>query len=88
MKKNVLIKVAHYEQQVLQTFILQQLLGATMLWQVTKSQHFISHSGDLRQEIEEDKIKDTLERLCSHSNANVVKEAITTLQVLRGETPH
>ncbi|NXD51062.1 GDS1 protein, partial [Corvus moneduloides] len=44
------------------------------------------NSGDLRQEIEEDKIKDTLERLCSHSNANVVKEAITTLQVLRGET--
>ncbi|NXB10459.1 GDS1 protein, partial [Cnemophilus loriae] len=44
------------------------------------------NSGDLRQEIEEDKIKDTLEQLCSHSNANVVKEAITTLQVLRGET--
>ncbi|NXR43846.1 GDS1 protein, partial [Hippolais icterina] len=44
------------------------------------------NSGDLRQEIEEDKIKDTLERLCSHSNGNVVKEAITTLQVLRGET--
>ncbi|NXD92408.1 GDS1 protein, partial [Chaetorhynchus papuensis] len=44
------------------------------------------NSGDLRQEIEEDKIKDTLERLCSHSNANVVKEAITTLQVMRGET--
>ncbi|NWV14025.1 GDS1 protein, partial [Ptilonorhynchus violaceus] len=44
------------------------------------------NSGDLRQEIEEDKIKDTLERLCSHSNANVVKEAITTLQVLRRET--
>ncbi|NWW22980.1 GDS1 protein, partial [Falcunculus frontatus] len=44
------------------------------------------NSGDLRQEIEEDNIKDTLERLCSHSNANVVKEAITTLQVLRGET--
>ncbi|NXH29826.1 GDS1 protein, partial [Myiagra hebetior] len=44
------------------------------------------NSGDLRQEIEEDKIKDTLERLCSHSNASVVKEAITTLQVLRGET--
>ncbi|NXU00304.1 GDS1 protein, partial [Buphagus erythrorhynchus] len=43
-------------------------------------------SGDLRQEIEEDKIKDTLEQLCSHSNANVVKEAIRTLQVLRGET--
>ncbi|OPJ84627.1 rap1 GTPase-GDP dissociation stimulator 1-like [Patagioenas fasciata monilis] len=44
--------------------------------------------GDLRQEIEEDKIKETLEQLCSHSNANVVKEAVTTLQVLRGETPH
>ncbi|NWR10259.1 GDS1 protein, partial [Paradoxornis webbianus] len=44
------------------------------------------NSGDLRQEIEEDKIKDTLEQLCSHSNANVVKEAMTTLQVLRGET--
>ncbi|NXJ22862.1 GDS1 protein, partial [Dicrurus megarhynchus] len=44
------------------------------------------NSGDLRQEIEEDKIKDTLERLCSHSNANVVKEAITTLQALRGKT--
>ncbi|XP_057885341.1 LOW QUALITY PROTEIN: rap1 GTPase-GDP dissociation stimulator 1-like [Melospiza georgiana] len=46
------------------------------------------NSGDLRQEIEEDKIKDTLEQLCSHSNADVVKGAITTLQVLRGDTPH
>ncbi|NXP04505.1 GDS1 protein, partial [Thinocorus orbignyianus] len=44
------------------------------------------NSGDLRQEIEEDKIKETLEQLCSHSNANVVKEAVTTLQVLKGET--
>ncbi|NXW63832.1 GDS1 protein, partial [Eurystomus gularis] len=44
------------------------------------------NSGDLRQEIEEDKIKETLEELCSHSNANVVKEAVTTLQALRGET--
>ncbi|NXC94375.1 GDS1 protein, partial [Certhia familiaris] len=44
------------------------------------------NSGDLRQEIEEDKIKDTLEQLCSHSNASVVKEAMTTLQVLGGET--
>ncbi|KFR14368.1 Rap1 GTPase-GDP dissociation stimulator 1, partial [Opisthocomus hoazin] len=44
------------------------------------------NSGDLRQEIEEDKIKETLEQLCSHSNANVVKAAVTTLQVLRGET--
>ncbi|KFW77518.1 Rap1 GTPase-GDP dissociation stimulator 1, partial [Phalacrocorax carbo] len=44
------------------------------------------NSGDLRQEIEEDEIKETLEQLCSHSNANVVKEAVTTLQILRGET--
>uniref|UniRef100_A0A8C8AQ67 Rap1 GTPase-GDP dissociation stimulator 1 n=1 Tax=Otus sunia TaxID=257818 RepID=A0A8C8AQ67_9STRI len=44
------------------------------------------NSGDLRQEIEADKIEETLEQLCSHSNANVVKEAVTTLQVLRGET--
>ncbi|KFW85745.1 Rap1 GTPase-GDP dissociation stimulator 1, partial [Manacus vitellinus] len=43
------------------------------------------NSGDLRQEIEEDKIKETLEQLCSHSNANVVKAAVTTLQVLRGD---
>ncbi|KFP03427.1 Rap1 GTPase-GDP dissociation stimulator 1, partial [Calypte anna] len=43
------------------------------------------NSGDLRQEIEEDKIKETLEQLCSHSNANVVKEAAMTLQLLRGE---
>uniref|UniRef100_A0A8C3CTH9 Rap1 GTPase-GDP dissociation stimulator 1 n=1 Tax=Cairina moschata TaxID=8855 RepID=A0A8C3CTH9_CAIMO len=46
------------------------------------------NSGDLRQEIEEDKIKETLEQLCSHSNANVVKEAAATLQVLKGEPPH
>ncbi|NXD71418.1 GDS1 protein, partial [Eolophus roseicapillus] len=44
------------------------------------------NSGDLRQEIEKDKIKETLEQLCSHSNVNVVKEAVTTLQILRGET--
>ncbi|NWI27391.1 GDS1 protein, partial [Sula dactylatra] len=43
------------------------------------------NSGGLRQEIEEDKIKETLEQLCSHSNANVVKGAVTTLQVLKGE---
>uniref|UniRef100_U3IFG7 Rap1 GTPase-GDP dissociation stimulator 1 n=1 Tax=Anas platyrhynchos platyrhynchos TaxID=8840 RepID=U3IFG7_ANAPP len=36
----------------------------------------------------EDKIKETLEQLCSHSNANVVKEAAATLQVLKGEPPH
>ncbi|NXA16495.1 GDS1A protein, partial [Sapayoa aenigma] len=45
----------------------------------------ILNSGDLRQEIEADKMKETLEQLCSHSSANVVKAAVTTLQVLRGE---
>ncbi|KFQ35982.1 Rap1 GTPase-GDP dissociation stimulator 1, partial [Merops nubicus] len=41
------------------------------------------NSGDLRQEIEDDKIKETLEELCNDSNANVAKEAVTTLQALR-----
>uniref|UniRef100_A0A8C4J4P3 26S proteasome non-ATPase regulatory subunit 5 n=1 Tax=Dromaius novaehollandiae TaxID=8790 RepID=A0A8C4J4P3_DRONO len=31
---------------------------------------------------------ETLEQLCSHSNANVAKEAVATLQILRGEPPH
>ncbi|NXG46531.1 GDS1 protein, partial [Psilopogon haemacephalus] len=44
------------------------------------------NSGDLRKEIQENKVKETLEELCSHSNTNVVKEAVTTLQILRGET--
>ncbi|NXX47585.1 GDS1 protein, partial [Tricholaema leucomelas] len=44
------------------------------------------NSGDLKQEIEEDKIKQTLEELCRHSNTNVVKEAVTTLQLLREVT--
>ncbi|NWH61241.1 GDS1 protein, partial [Geococcyx californianus] len=43
------------------------------------------NSGDLRQEIEEDKIEETLKQLCSHSNADVVQAAVTTLQVLRGD---
>ncbi|NWI94664.1 GDS1 protein, partial [Pitta sordida] len=43
------------------------------------------NSGDLRQEIEADKMKETLEQLCSHSNANVAKAAVTTLEVLKGE---
>lgn len=59
-----------------------------MLWHVTKCQHFIAHLGGLRQEIEEDKIKETLEELCSHRNTNVVKEAVTTLQILTEETHH
>ncbi|NXO03568.1 GDS1 protein, partial [Rhinopomastus cyanomelas] len=43
-------------------------------------------SGDLRQEIEEAKIKETLEELCSHSNAAVFTEAMRTLQFLKTET--
>ncbi|NWR71179.1 GDS1 protein, partial [Centropus unirufus] len=43
------------------------------------------NSADLRRDIEEDKIEETLEHLCSHSSANVVQAAVTTLQVLRGE---
>uniref|UniRef100_A0A8C0QM36 Uncharacterized protein n=1 Tax=Chelonoidis abingdonii TaxID=106734 RepID=A0A8C0QM36_CHEAB len=34
----------------------------------------------------EDNIKETLEKLCSHSNANVVKQAVMTLQILRDES--
>ncbi|XP_050815056.1 rap1 GTPase-GDP dissociation stimulator 1-like isoform X3 [Gopherus flavomarginatus] len=44
------------------------------------------NSGDLKQEVEEDNIKETLEKLCSHSNANVVKQAVMTLQILRDES--
>ncbi|NWU94943.1 GDS1 protein, partial [Upupa epops] len=43
-------------------------------------------SGNLRQEIEEAKIKETLEELCSHNSAAVLEEAVRALQVLRGET--
>ncbi|XP_054238325.1 rap1 GTPase-GDP dissociation stimulator 1-like [Indicator indicator] len=46
------------------------------------------NSGHLRHEIEEDKVEETLEELSGHSNANVAKEAVMTLQILRGETPH
>ncbi|XP_030426964.1 rap1 GTPase-GDP dissociation stimulator 1-like isoform X3 [Gopherus evgoodei] len=44
------------------------------------------NSGDLKQEVEEDNIKETLEKLSSHSNANVVKQAVMTLQILRDES--
>uniref|UniRef100_A0A8C7A191 Rap1 GTPase-GDP dissociation stimulator 1-like n=1 Tax=Nothoprocta perdicaria TaxID=30464 RepID=A0A8C7A191_NOTPE len=42
----------------------------------------------LKSEIEERKIKESLEQLCNHSNADVVKGAVTTLQILGGEPPH
>lgn len=50
-------------------------------------QHFTSHSGPLRQEIEEDNVKETLQHLCSHLNADVAQEAARTLGVLGGDTP-
>nr|XP_006129978.1 rap1 GTPase-GDP dissociation stimulator 1-like [Pelodiscus sinensis] len=46
------------------------------------------NSGDLKQEVEKDNIEETLEKLCSHSNANVVKQAVMTLQILRDESPN
>ncbi|KFO84237.1 Rap1 GTPase-GDP dissociation stimulator 1, partial [Buceros rhinoceros silvestris] len=44
------------------------------------------NSGPLRQEIEEDNIKETLQHLCSHRNADVAQEAARTLGVLEGDT--
>ncbi|XP_019357842.1 PREDICTED: rap1 GTPase-GDP dissociation stimulator 1-like [Gavialis gangeticus] len=44
------------------------------------------NSGDLRQEIEEDNFKETLETLCSYSNACVVNQAVMTLQILKDKT--
>ncbi|XP_056656143.1 rap1 GTPase-GDP dissociation stimulator 1-like [Monodelphis domestica] len=43
-------------------------------------------SGDLRKQVEEAKIQGTLENLCNHSNANVVKQAIAALQILKSDT--
>nr|XP_020833018.1 rap1 GTPase-GDP dissociation stimulator 1-like isoform X2 [Phascolarctos cinereus] len=43
-------------------------------------------SGDLRKQMEEAKVLDTLENLCNHSNANVVQQAVTTLQILKSNT--
>ncbi|XP_064419136.1 rap1 GTPase-GDP dissociation stimulator 1-A [Latimeria chalumnae] len=40
------------------------------------------NSGDLKQQIEEKKIKETLEKLCSHGNTNLAKQATTVLQTL------
>ncbi|XP_068924488.1 rap1 GTPase-GDP dissociation stimulator 1-like [Petaurus breviceps papuanus] len=40
-------------------------------------------SGDLRQQMERAKFRETLENLCNHSNAKVVKQAITALQILK-----
>ncbi|XP_053165687.1 rap1 GTPase-GDP dissociation stimulator 1-like isoform X9 [Hemicordylus capensis] len=43
------------------------------------------NSGDLRQEAEEDKVKETLEKLCGHINGNVAKQALMALQILNEE---
>ncbi|XP_043835993.1 rap1 GTPase-GDP dissociation stimulator 1-like isoform X1 [Dromiciops gliroides] len=42
-------------------------------------------SGDLRKQVEEAKVQDTLENLCNHGNGNVVKQAITALQILKSD---
>ncbi|XP_020657960.3 rap1 GTPase-GDP dissociation stimulator 1 [Pogona vitticeps] len=43
------------------------------------------NAGDLRQEAEEDNMKETLEKLCGHSNGNVAKQALMALQILNDE---
>lgn len=42
--------------------------------------------GDLRQEIEDNNFKETLETLCSYSNASVVNQAVITLQILKDKS--
>nr|XP_028585062.1 rap1 GTPase-GDP dissociation stimulator 1-like isoform X1 [Podarcis muralis] len=43
------------------------------------------NSGDLRKEAEEDKMKETLEKLCGHINGNVAKQALMAVQILNEE---
>ncbi|XP_044275994.1 rap1 GTPase-GDP dissociation stimulator 1-like [Varanus komodoensis] len=40
------------------------------------------NSDELRQEAEEDKMKETLEKLCGHTNSNVAKQALMASQIL------
>ncbi|XP_029465315.1 rap1 GTPase-GDP dissociation stimulator 1-like [Rhinatrema bivittatum] len=46
------------------------------------------NSDDLRHQVEESNVKETLEKLCSHSNASVVKQAVMALQILRNGRQH
>nr|XP_033799724.1 rap1 GTPase-GDP dissociation stimulator 1-like [Geotrypetes seraphini] len=41
------------------------------------------NSDELRHQVEESNMKEALEKLCSHSNARVVKQAVKALQILR-----
>ncbi|KAH0623441.1 hypothetical protein JD844_006190 [Phrynosoma platyrhinos] len=43
------------------------------------------NSGDLKQEAEEDQVKETLEKLCGHINENVAKQALMALQFFNDE---
>lgn len=43
---------------------------------------FFLSADDLRKEMEAVNMKETLEKLCGHSNSNVVKQANSVLQIL------
>ncbi|XP_054839445.1 rap1 GTPase-GDP dissociation stimulator 1-like [Eublepharis macularius] len=43
------------------------------------------NSAEMRQEAEKERMKETLETLCSHSNGNVAKQALMALQILNEE---
>ncbi|KAJ7405392.1 Rap1 GTPase-GDP dissociation stimulator 1 [Pitangus sulphuratus] len=97
----LLASILHHNRSQEVVKAIQEAQGVKHLVSMTTSEHAATQNealnalavasaidlGHLRQEIEEEKIKETLEQLCSHSNANVVKAAATTLEVLRGETP-
>ncbi|XP_069466929.1 rap1 GTPase-GDP dissociation stimulator 1-like [Ambystoma mexicanum] len=46
------------------------------------------NSEELKRQVDESNMKATLERLCSHSNANVVKQAVTALEILCDDNQH
>ncbi|KAJ1143822.1 hypothetical protein NDU88_010124, partial [Pleurodeles waltl] len=46
------------------------------------------NSEELRRQVDESNMRETLERLCRHSNANVVKQAVTALEILSDENQH
>lgn len=46
------------------------------------------NSEELRRQVDESSMRETLERLCRHSNANVVKQAVTAIEILSDENQH
>uniref|UniRef100_A0A8C4J940 26S proteasome non-ATPase regulatory subunit 5 n=1 Tax=Dromaius novaehollandiae TaxID=8790 RepID=A0A8C4J940_DRONO len=74
-------------------FLLKDLVGAS---QLVQSLHKLLQDENTSPEVKYNSMgllcsllnSETLEQLCSHSNANVAKEAVATLQILRGEPPH